>query len=212
MMIQTNIVRDMDECLDLLIDKQQIVGMYQGSSEIGPRALGNRSIIFDPRLWNAKQIVNDVKQREEYRPFACTVLKENANEYFHMLQLEEHGSPYMSFAIQAREKAYKEIPSLVHADGTCRIQTVTEEQNPVYYNLIKKFGERTGTPILFNTSFNLGGEALVESIFDAIDTCNRSMINQLYIPEEEGDVYIPFECIKFKSADSDDYENKFSES
>ena len=211
-MIVTNIIRDMDECLDQLIDDQQIVAIYQGHSEWGPRALGNRSIMFDPRHPEAKQIVNEVKQREDYRPFACSVLKERASEYFEMLQLEKHGSPYMSFAIQSKDKAYEEIPSLVHADGTCRIQTVTEEDNPVYYNLIKKFGERTGTPIIFNTSFNLGGESLVESVYDAIDTCNRSMINHLYIPEEEGDLYIPFECLRQKSSNPEDYENKFSES
>lgn len=211
-MIVTNIIRDLDECLDELIDNQQIVAIYQGHSEWGPRALGNRSIMFDPRHPEAKQIVNSVKQREEYRPFACSVLKEHASEYFEMLQLEKHGSPYMSFAIQSKDKAYEEIPSLVHADGTCRIQTVTEEDNPVYYNLIKKFGERTGTPIIFNTSFNLGGESLVESVYDAIDTCNRSMINHLYIPEEEGDIYIPFECLRQKSRNPKDYENKFSES
>ena len=211
-MIVTNIIRDMDEVLDQLIDDQQIVAIYQGHSEWGPRALGNRSIMFDPRHPEAKQIVNEVKQREDYRPFACSVLKERASEYFEMLQLEKHGSPYMSFAIQSKDKAYEEIPSLVHADGTCRIQTVTEEDNPVYYNLIKKFGERTGTPIIFNTSFNLGGESLVESVYDAIDTCNRSMINHLYIPEEEGDLYIPYECLRPKSPNPEDYENKFSES
>jgi len=211
-MMLTQIHRDMDAVLDELIDNRQIVAIYQGNSEWGPRALGNRSIMFDPRIPNAKEIVNTVKKREEYRPFACSVLKEVADDYFHMLQLKDEGSPYMSFAIQARDKAYEEIPSLVHADGTCRIQTVTEEDNPVYYNLIKKFGERTGTPIIFNTSFNLGGEALVESLYDAIDTCNRSMINHLYIPEEEGDIYIPNEALRFKSSNPDDYENEFSES
>lgn len=208
--ILTNVTRDLDECLDMLIDEQQIVAIYQGHSEWGPRALGNRSIMFDPRHPEAKQIVNTVKQREDYRPFACSVLFEHADEYFDMRQLKKHGSPYMSFAIQSRDKAYKEIPSLVHADGTCRIQTVTEEQNPVYYNLIKKFGERTGTPIIFNTSFNLGGDSLVESVYDAIDTCNRSMINHLYIPEEEGDIYIPFECLRLKSDNPNDYENKLA--
>lgn len=211
-MIVTQIHRDLDSVLDELIENQQIVAIYQGHSEWGPRALGNRSIMFDPRHPDAKNIVNSIKMREEYRPFACSVLREHANEYFYMNQLEKYGSPYMSFAIQSRDKAYQEIPTLVHADGTCRIQTVTEEDNPVYYNLIKKFGERTGTPIIFNTSFNLGGESLVESVYDAIDTCNRSMINHLYIPEEVGDIYIPNEALRFKSPNPEDYENKFSES
>jgi len=193
--MRTSIIRDLDDCLDLLIDEQQIVGMFQGESEWGPRALGNRSILFDPRHQEAKQIVNSVKKRENYRPFAGTIMLEHAHEYFEMLQLEE--SPWMSFAIKAKEKAYEDVPSLVHADGTCRIQTVTEEQNPNYYNLIKGFYERTGVPMIFNTSFNLGGDALVENIFDAIDTCNRSEINQLYIPEDQ-DVVIPFELIHEK--------------
>ncbi len=152
--------------------------------------------MFDPRHPNAKNIVNTVKKREAYRPFACTVMLEHAEEYFDMLQLPE--SPWMSFAIQCKPKALKDIHTLVHADNTCRIQTVTEEQNPNYYNLIKGFYERTGVPIIFNTSFNLGGEAIVETVYDAIDTCNRSMINHLYIPEDQ-DVYIPWECIRDKT-------------
>lgn len=195
-MVRTSIIRSQDDCLDLLIDHEQIVAIFQNSSEWGPRALGNRSIMFDPRHPEAKQIVNDVKKREPYRPFAGTIMLEHADTYFEMLQLKE--SPWMSFAIQAKEKAYEDIPTLVHTDGTCRIQTVTEEQNPNYYNLIKGFYERTGVPMLFNTSFNLGGEALVETIWDAIDTCNRSDINQLYIPEDQ-DIEIPYELIKMKN-------------
>ena len=189
------IIRTEDETIRQ-IDKKQIVAIFQGESEIGPRALGNRSIMFDPRHPNAKQIVNDVKKREYYRPFACTVMLEHAHDYFEMLQLPE--SPWMSFAIQCKEKALKDIPTLVHADNTCRIQTVTEEQNENYYNLIKGFYERTGVPIIFNTSFNLGGEAICETIYDAIDTCNRSMINHLYIPEDQ-EIEIPYECIRDKT-------------
>ena len=97
-MLMTEIHRDVDTVVELLTDHKQIVGIFQGNSEWGPRALGNRSILFDPRNPQAKRIVNEVKQREDYRPFACTVLKEHAHEYFEMLQLEE--SPYMSFAVQ----------------------------------------------------------------------------------------------------------------
>jgi len=195
-MLITNIHRELDTVLDLLIKEEQIVGIFQNESEWGPRALGNRSILFDPRNPRAKKIVNIVKKRESYRPFACTVMLEHAHEYFEMLQLPE--SPWMSFAIQCKPKALKDIPSLVHADNTCRIQTVTEEQNPNYYNLIKGFYERTGVPIIFNTSFNLGGEAIVETVYDAIDTCNRSMINHLYIPEDQ-DVHIPYDAVKDKT-------------
>tara|TARA_Y100001972_G_C7620311_1_gene311053 strand:+ start:468 stop:1067 length:600 start_codon:yes stop_codon:yes gene_type:complete len=195
-MLMTEIHRDVDTVVELLTDHKQIVGIFQGESEWGPRALGNRSILFDPRHPQAKGIVNEVKQREDYRPFACTVLKEHAHEYFEMLQLEE--SPYMSFAVQCKKKAMEDIPTLVHADNTCRMQTVTREQNKNYYDLIKAFGDKTGVPILFNTSFNLGGEAIVETVYDAIDTCNRSMINHLYIPEDQ-EIHIPYEQIKDKS-------------
>ena len=194
-MILTQIHRELDDVLDELIDNQQIVGMFQNESEWGPRALGNRSIIFDPRHRDAKRIVNDVKKRESYRPFACTVMLEHADAYFDMLQLPE--SPWMSFALQCKPRALRDIPTLVHSDNTCRIQTVTEEQNPNYYNLIKGFYERTGVPIIFNTSFNLGGESIVETVYDAIDTCNRSMINHLYIPEDQ-ELHIPYDTIRDK--------------
>jgi len=194
-MIITEIVRDLDECIDLLISKKQIVAIFQGQSEWGPRALGNRSIMFDPRHPEAKQIVNAVKKREDYRPFAGSVMLDHVHDYFEMRQLKE--SPWMSFAIEAKEKAYKDIPSLVHADGTCRIQTVTREQNKNYYELIEAFYEVTEVPIIFNTSFNLGGESLVETIYDAIDTCNRSEINFLYVPQDQ-DIHIPYEMLKAK--------------
>ena len=195
-MLTTRIHRELEPVLEELIDNEQIVAIFQNESEWGPRALGNRSIMFDPRHPNAKNIVNIVKQREAYRPFACTVMLEHAHEYFEMLQLPE--SPWMSFAIQCKEKALKDIPTLVHADNTCRIQTVTEEQNPNYYNLIKGFYEKTGVPIIFNTSFNLGGESIVETVYDAIDTCNRSMINHLYIPEDQ-EIEVPYDAIRDKS-------------
>lgn len=194
-MIKTRVIRDLDTVIDLLIDKEQIVAIFQGESEWGPRALGNRSILFDPRNPNAKSIVNTVKMREDYRPFAGSVMLEHADEYFDMKQLKE--SPWMSFAIQARQKAYETIPSLVHADGTCRIQTVTREQNKNYYELIEAFYNITDCPMIFNTSFNLGGEPLVETIEDAIWTCQNSQINYLYVPEDQ-DIHIPYTMIKPK--------------
>jgi len=200
-MILTEVTRDLDEVIDLLIGRKQIVAIFQGESEWGPRALGNRSIMFDPRHWDAKAIVNEVKQREDYRPFAGTIMAEHAHEYFHMEQLPD--SPWMSFAIQARKKAYKDIPTLVHADGTCRIQTVTREENKNYYDLIEQFYKVTGVPIIFNTSFNLGGEPLVETIYDAIDTCNRSEINYLYVPEDQ-EINIPYNMILPKEFGKDE--------
>jgi carbamoyltransferase len=198
-MMKTEVIRNVEEVVDLMIDQQQIIGMFQGVSEWGPRALGNRSILFDPRHPEAKQIVNMVKKRENYRPFAGTVMLEHVHDNFEMLQLEE--SPWMSFAIKAKDKAYEDVPTLVHADGTCRIQTVTREQNKNYYELIEAFYEKTGVPMIFNTSFNLGGEALVETIEDAITTCNSSEINFLYVPEDQ-DIHIPYHLIRNKTVES----------
>ena len=159
----------------------KIVAIFQGGSEWGPRALGNRSILFDPRNPDAKDIVNRVKKREWYRPFAGTILLEHANDYFEMLTIKE--TPYMSYAIPAKQKAKDEVPGIIHVDGTCRIQTVTREQNKHFYDLIEEFYKQTGVPILFNTSFNLAGEPLVETLEDAKDTVNRSDIDLLYTPE-----------------------------
>ena len=176
------IIRTQDEAIRQLAS-QQIVAIFQGESEIGPRALGNRSLLFDPTNPMAKEIVNEIKEREEFRPFAGSMLLEYFDKYFITSTLKE--SPYMSYAIPVKKERVQEISSIVHHDYTCRIQTVTEEQNKNYYNLIKAWHKESGCPIVFNTSFNLGGEAMVETIEDAIDTCKRSMINFIYIPEDQ---------------------------
>ena len=169
-----------EEAVHLLL-QQEIVAIMQGASEYGPRALGYRSILFDPRNPNGKDIVNTVKKREWYRPFAGTIMLEHVHDYFEMLTIKE--SPWMSFAVKAKEKAIKEVPAIIHIDNTCRIQTVTREQNKHFYELIECFYNKTGTPILFNTSFNLAGDALVETLDDAYDTMSRSDINYLYLPD-----------------------------
>ena len=202
-MIITEIHRDKDTVVELLLKRAQIVGMWQGESEWGPRALGNRSILFDPTNPEAKDLVNTVKKRESYRPFACTILEEHAHEYVEMLQLKS--SPYMSFALQCKEKALDEIPALVHMDNTCRIQTVNREQNKNYYDLIQAMYESNGVPIVFNTSFNLHGESMVETIYDAIYTCNNSEINHLYVPEDQ-DIYIPLDMVNLKGDEPVDNE------
>lgn len=166
-----------------LIASGNIVALYQGKAEAGPRALGNRSILFDPRHPDGKAIVNTVKGREWFRPFAGTVLAEKALDWFDMRGLEE--SPFMTYAVNAKEEQQKRIPCIVHVDGSCRIQTVTETQNQHYYRLIQAFEVKTGVPILFNTSFNLAGDPMVETIEDAIDTLRRSKLEYLYLPELE---------------------------
>ena len=173
------IITDKNEAVKQILD-QQIVAIFQNSSEYGPRGLGNRSLLFDPRNKNGKDIVNKIKQREWFRPFAGTVLLEHARDWFDMGTIKE--SPYMSYAIPVKEEKKSIIPAITHVDGTCRVQTVTKEQNKKFYEIIKLFYEKTNVPILFNTSFNLAGETLVETKKDAMDTLNRSDINYLYIP------------------------------
>lgn len=164
-----------------LIAKRNIVSIFQGRSEAGPRALGNRSILFDPREKEGKDHVNIVKGREWFRPFAGTVLKEDAHDWFDMAGMKE--SPHMMYAVNVQADKVNKIPAVCHVDDTCRIQTVSEEQNPHYYNLIKSFKEITEVPVLFNTSFNLAGDPLVETINDALDTLYRSKLKYLYLPE-----------------------------
>lgn len=170
-----------DKVASLISDKN-IVAIYQGRSEAGPRALGNRSFLYDPRDKFAKDFVNKVKKREPYRPFAASIMKEYANEWFDMAGLEE--SPFMMYAIDAKPNVYDIIPGVLHVDKTCRIQTVTEEQNYHYYHLIKSFYNLTSVPLLFNTSFNLAGETIVETLDDAIDTIKRCDVKYLYIPSD----------------------------
>jgi carbamoyltransferase len=120
-----------------LLKDGNIVALYQGSAESGPRALGNRSILFDPSIFNGKEIVNTVKGREWFRPFAASVLEHKASEWFHMKSLTS--SPFMMYAVQCKEEKKKIIPSVVHVDGTCRIQTVNEQQNKNFYDVINEF-------------------------------------------------------------------------
>lgn len=173
------IIRDTVEAAEHLANKK-IVAIFQGESEWGPRALGNRSILFDPRVPNAKDIINIVKKREWFRPFAGSIMLEHVHDYFEMLTLKE--SPYMTFAIKCKPKAKRIIPGVIHVDNTCRIQTVTREQNKNFYELIEAFYTLTNVPVLFNTSFNLGGETMVQTLEDAIDTVNRSKIDYLFLP------------------------------
>ena len=172
-----NIIKDVNEAVDLILQQKPLV-IFQGSSEWGPRALGNRSILFDPRNKNAKNIVNEFKQREWWRPLAASVLLEHAHEWFDLATLKE--SPYMTFAVGAKKKAIKYTPSIVHVDDSCRIQTVTSEQNKNYYDLINVFYKKTEVPLLLNTSFNLAGYPIAESIED---------VTNLDIPFK--DIYMP---------------------
>ena len=180
MNVQENI--QYSDVAKLLADKK-IVALFQGRSESGPRALGNRSMLYTPTDLNGRDHVNKIKGREYFRPLAASMMLEHANEWFDMLGIPE--SPYMTFSFTCREDKKDIIPSVIHVDGSCRIQTVTEQQNFHYYNLIKAFYQLTSVPMILNTSLNLGGEPLVETIDDAFKTFAKSKIDCLYLPELE---------------------------
>ena len=164
-----------------IIEERNTVAIFQGRSEAGPRALGNRSILYDPTDPNGKNKVNTIKKREAFRPFAGSIKLPFVHEWFDMAGLDE--SPFMMYAVDVRPEKKDLIPAVLHVDDTCRIQTLSLEQNPNYYRLIDAFCQQTGVPILFNTSFNLSGEPLVETPEDAIKTFEGSGIDYLYFPE-----------------------------
>lgn len=148
------------------LSEGRVFGWFQGRSEFGPRALGNRSILADPRKADMKDILNKrVKHRQAFRPFAPIVLAERAAEIFE--GAEE--SPFMLIAKRVKPEWRDRIPAIVHVDGTARVQTVREDQNPRLYQLLKAFEAITGVPVLLNTSFNVKGEPIVETPEDAIE-------------------------------------------
>jgi len=173
------ILKTKEEAVEKILN-QELVAIFQSHSEWGARALGNRSMLFDPRNKNAQKIINKIKDRQWWRPTAATILYEHRNDYLDMCGLEE--SPHMTFAIDAKQKAIDEVPACVHADNTCRFQTLKREQNPNYYDLINLFYNKTGVPILLNTSFNLKGYPIVETFDDALLTLQNSDIKYIYKP------------------------------
>ena len=156
-----NIARDTAK----LLADQKVIGWFQDRSEFGPRALGNRSLIADPRKPEMKDILNSrVKHRQPFRPFAPIVLHERAKEVFE----GEEDSPFMLIAKNVRPEWRDKIPAIVHVDGTARVQTVREATNPALYRLLKEFDALTGVPVLINTSFNVKGEPIIETPRDAV--------------------------------------------
>ena len=164
-----------------ILESKNIVGIFQGSSEAGPRALGNRSFLFDPRVLNGKDIVNKVKKREWFRPFAGTILEEDVHEWFDLREMRN--TPFMMYAVNCKPNVKEKIPAIIHFDNTCRIQTINKKQNKHFYNLVKVFKDKTKCPILFNTSLNLAGEPLVENLEDALNLLQNSEVKYLYLPE-----------------------------
>ena len=160
-----------------LITQGNIVGWYQGRFEWGPRALGNRSIVCDPRSDRMKDVLNSrIKHRESFRPFAPSVLEEKAGEWFEMSE----ASPFMLMTCQVRKEQQARVPAITHVDGTARQQTVSKRTNPKYWGLIHAFEKKTGVPIVVNTSFN-ENEPVVNTPEEAIDCYLRNDMDVLVL-------------------------------
>lgn len=150
-----------------LLAQGKIIGWLQGRMEVGPRALGNRSILADPRPAKMKDILNHkVKHREGFRPFAPSVLEENGSEYFD----DYYPTPFMLLVLPIKKEKRDKIPAVVHVDGTGRMQTIQREDNPLYWELINEFKKLTGVPVVLNTSFNVRGQPIVMTPEDALKT------------------------------------------
>ena len=181
--IKANYVEDDSKILDMTVDRLlngQVVGWFQGRFEWGPRALGNRSILADPRSTDMKDLVNTkIKFREPFRPFAPAVLAEASQQYFDIPHVDRHmPARFMLLVVPVLDQKKDDIPAVSHL-GTSRIQAVYQDVSPKYYQLIRKFGEGSGIPILLNTSFNVRGEPIVNSPQDSLNTFVNSGIDSL---------------------------------
>ncbi len=176
---------DEKKLVEVIVDamtQQQVIGFFQGRFEWGPRALGNRSILADPRGSEMKEIVNTkIKFREPFRPFAPVILRERAQEYFDYAQVAEHDCPrYMLMVAPIKAEKQAEIQAVNHA-GTGRLQSIDRGTNPRYYDIVRAFGEATGVPVVLNTSFNLRGEPIVNTPREAYNTFRNSDIDMLVL-------------------------------
>lgn len=163
-----------------LLPRGALIGWFTGGSEFGPRALGHRSILADPRRAEMKDILNSkVKHREAFRPFAPAVLAHRAAEYFE-LDIE---SPYMLIVAPVRDDKRQEVPAITHVDGTARVQTLTPEANGSFYELVERFGEITSVPVVLNTSFNDRGEPIVETPEQALAFFGPSQLDYLFLED-----------------------------
>jgi carbamoyltransferase len=175
-----------DQLLERVVEKLQdgkVIGWFQGRFEWGPRALGNRSILADPRRPEMKDIVNTkIKFREPYRPFAPSVLVGRAEDFFDLPSPERHyPARFMLYVVNVKESAKEKVPATTHVDGTARLQTVYAALSPRYYKLIELFDQATGVPVLLNTSFNLKGEPIVNTPREAFRTFSLSEMDALVL-------------------------------
>jgi len=163
-----------------LLAQGKLVGWLQGKAEFGPRALGNRSILADPRSASMKDRINErVKFREPFRPFAPAILHECGADYFEQYQR----SPYMERTLRFRPEVRNTVPAVVHVDGTGRLQSVKQEWNPRFYDLIQAFYRLTGVPLLLNTSFNVMGKPMAHSVEDAVSVYMTTGLDALVIED-----------------------------
>jgi carbamoyltransferase len=158
-----------------LISENNLIGVYGNRSESGPRALGNRSLLYNPTCFDGQKNVNKIKKREFFRPFACSILIEDVKNYF-----EIDSSPHMMYAVKSKNL---NIPAVLHIDKTCRLQTVSKEDNEYLYNIIKDFKSITGIPLVLNTSFNLSNKPIVETLNDVKYTLINSSLKYVYFYE-----------------------------
>ena len=184
--IKAELIEDDDKLFDKITDALiggKVVGWFQGRFEWGPRALGSRSILADPRRQDMKDIVNTkIKFREPYRPFAPSVLAEKTEEFFEISEAKKHfPARYMLYVVEVKENKKSAVPAITHVDGTARPQMVFKEESPKYWKLINNFYQKTGVPLLLNTSFNLKGEPIVNTPEDAFSTFSRSNIDLLVL-------------------------------
>ncbi|MGB7338122.1 MAG: carbamoyltransferase [Phototrophicaceae bacterium] len=169
-----------DVLVDEMANNQMVVGLHQGRFEWGPRALGNRSILADPRSAEMKEVVNTkIKFREPFRPFAPVILRDRAAEYFDYPDVQTHEAPrYMLMVAPFKDEVKHKVEAVNH-EGTGRLQAIDRESNPRYYDIVKGFGDATGVPVVLNTSFNLRGEPIVNTPNEAFNTFRNSDIDLL---------------------------------
>ena len=173
---------DPDKLVDVIVDemvnRQSVVGLHQGRFEWGPRALGNRSILADPRGAEMKEIVNTkIKFREPFRPFAPVILRDRAAEFFDYDGVQTHQAPRYMLIVAPFKDAVQDKVQAVNHEGTGRLQAIDRDTNPRYYDIVKTFGEATGVPVVLNTSFNLRGEPIVNTPRDGFNTFKNSDID-----------------------------------
>jgi carbamoyltransferase len=168
-------LRDVPGETSALLERDLIIGWFQGAMEFGPRALGARSILASPINPSMQERLNDIKDREDFRPVAPVVLEEDASEWF----VDARVSPFMLFVFDVKPDKAGRIPAVRHVDGTARVQTINRGQHPLYYDLLKAFKRQTGVPVLVNTSFNVRGEPIVCTPRDAVSAFFASPLDAL---------------------------------